>query len=107
MTNGRPAGVTMYRTRIRWPRVAGLLVVVAAVGAVLGGQLPGSSSSTATAPAASRISVPHGELGPPDAPTGALGEADGAVPAGATVFDGAIPGVAKLAPALLGALRQA
>ena len=38
---------------------------------------------------------------------GALGEADGAVPDGTTVFDDAIPGVANLDPALLGALRQA
>jgi zinc D-Ala-D-Ala carboxypeptidase len=36
-----------------------------------------------------------------------LGEADGAVPAGTTVFDDEIPGVAKLAPALLRALRKA
>jgi zinc D-Ala-D-Ala carboxypeptidase len=38
---------------------------------------------------------------------GALGEADGAVPAGTTIFDDAIPGVAKLDPALLAALRRA
>jgi LAS superfamily LD-carboxypeptidase LdcB len=38
---------------------------------------------------------------------GALGEADGAVPAGTTVFDDVVPGVAKLDPALLGALRRA
>ena len=38
---------------------------------------------------------------------GALGEADGAVPDGTTVFDDEIPGVANLDPALLGALRQA
>ena len=38
---------------------------------------------------------------------GALGEADGAVPDGTTVFDDAIPGVANLDQALLGALRQA
>jgi zinc D-Ala-D-Ala carboxypeptidase len=37
----------------------------------------------------------------------ALGEADGAVPDGTTVFDDEIPGVAKLAPALLDALRRA
>jgi LAS superfamily LD-carboxypeptidase LdcB len=37
----------------------------------------------------------------------ALGAADGAVPDGTTVFDDAIPGVAKLDPALLGALRRA
>jgi len=38
---------------------------------------------------------------------GPLGEADGHVPAGTTVFDNAVPGVAKLDPALLGALRRA
>jgi hypothetical protein len=36
-----------------------------------------------------------------------LGEADGAVPDGVTVFDEDIPAVAKLDPDLLGALRQA
>jgi hypothetical protein len=37
---------------------------------------------------------------------GALGEADGLVPEGTTVFDD-VPGVAKLNPSLLNALRQA
>jgi LAS superfamily LD-carboxypeptidase LdcB len=37
----------------------------------------------------------------------ALGEADGAIPDGTTVFDDAVPGVANLDPALLGALREA
>nr|ADU56084.1 hypothetical protein CA878-6 [uncultured organism CA878] len=37
----------------------------------------------------------------------ALGEADGAIPAGATVFDDGVPGVANLDPAFLGALRRA
>jgi hypothetical protein len=37
----------------------------------------------------------------------ALGEADGAVPSGTTVFDSHVPGVANLDPALLGALRRA
>ena len=36
-----------------------------------------------------------------------LGEEDGAVPDGVTVFDDEIPAVAKLDPALLGALRRA
>jgi hypothetical protein len=36
-----------------------------------------------------------------------LGEADGAVPDGTTVFDDGVPGVANLDPALLGALRRA
>jgi zinc D-Ala-D-Ala carboxypeptidase len=38
---------------------------------------------------------------------GALGEADGVVPDGTTVFDDEVPGVAKLGPGLLGALRRA
>ena len=38
---------------------------------------------------------------------GALGEADGVVPEGVTVFDDETPAVANLDPALLGALRQA
>src|SRR6266508_2064444 len=49
-----------------------------------------------------------GGADPGDKPhRGALGEADGAVPDGTTVFDDEIPGVANLDPALLGALRQA
>ncbi len=36
-----------------------------------------------------------------------IGEVDGAVPDGTTVFDNRIPGVARLAPALLDALRRA
>jgi len=36
-----------------------------------------------------------------------LGEADGAVPAGTTVFDNDVPGVSNLDPALLTALRRA
>ena len=78
-----------------------------AIAAVLVYELAASLSPTA----ASHVDV-HGEQ--PDAPSWvlrehrvALGEADGAVPEGTTVFDDAIPGVAKLDPALLGALRQA
>ena len=40
-------------------------------------------------------------------PRGPLGEADGAVPDGTTVFDDEIPGVANLDAALLDALRRA
>jgi hypothetical protein len=116
VTYGRPARRTTRRIRIRWTRVAGLLVVVAAFAAVLGDQLAASSSSTAspssTAPpsstAASPIDVPRREHhGVRSEHRGALGEADGAVPDGATVFDDEIPGVANLDPALLGAVRQA
>ena len=43
----------------------------------------------------------------PSARRGVRGEADGAVPDGATVFDDRLPGVANLDPALLRALRRA
>jgi len=62
------------------------------------------SPSTATSP----TDVPRNEpRGLRRAHPGALGEADGAVPDGTTVFDDEIPGVGNLDPALLGALRQA
>jgi zinc D-Ala-D-Ala carboxypeptidase len=110
------SGEHLCRIRIRRIRVAGLLVVIAAIAAALGSQLLASSSSTATSPS----DVPRSEhrglrgehrgaLGAPGAPgeRGALGEADGAVPDGTTVFDDEIPGVANLDSDLLGAVRQA
>jgi zinc D-Ala-D-Ala carboxypeptidase len=112
MTYSEPARTTTRRVRIRWIRVAGLLAVIAAIGALLGNQLP--ASSTAASPTHVPRSEHRGALGEPDgAPVlpsehrGALGEADGAVPDGTTVFDDGVPGVASLDPALLGALRQA
>ena len=101
MTHSEPARATTRRIRIRRIRVAGLLVVIAAIAAALGHQLPASSSSTAASTAASPIDVPRSEH------RGALGEADGAVPDGTTVFDDEVPGVANLDPDLLGALRRA
>jgi zinc D-Ala-D-Ala carboxypeptidase len=101
MTYSEPARTTTRRI----PRilVAGLLVITAIAGA-LGYQLLASSSSTAAAP----IDVLRGEdRGLRSEHRGALGEADGAVPDGTTVFDDEIPGVANLDPDLLGALRQA
>ena len=134
MTYSKPARTTTRRhpartTTRRIPRilVAGLLVVFATIAAALGYQSLAPSSSTAESP----IDVLRGEhraLPAPGSPSGgrgtllsgpapheaarwsqraSLGEADGAVPAGATVFDDEIPGVANLDPALLGALRQA
>jgi hypothetical protein len=95
MTFGEPARATTRRI----PRilVAGLLVVIAAIAAALGNQLLAPSSSTAASPT-DVLRSDH---------LGALGEADGAVPDGTTVFDDQIPGVANLDPALLGALRRA
>jgi zinc D-Ala-D-Ala carboxypeptidase len=106
VTYSQPARTTTHRSRgrirIRRIRVAGLVVVVAAI-AALGYQSLASSSSTATSP----TDVPRSEPpGPRGEDRGALGEADSAVPDGATVFDD-FPAVANLDPALLGALRQA
>jgi D-alanyl-D-alanine carboxypeptidase len=98
MIHTEPARRTAYRTRIRWSRAAGLFVASAAIGAVLGHQRHPSTSPTATAPAHVRD---HREQ------RAALGEADGAVPDGTTVFDSAVPGVARLDPVFLGVLRQA
>ena len=105
MTYSGPARTTTRRIRIRRIRVAGLLVVIAAIAAALGSQLLASSSSTASSPstAASRRST----VAFASEHRGALGEADGAVPDGTTVFDDEVPGVANLDPALLGALRRA
>jgi hypothetical protein len=96
MAGSGPSRPAAPRIRIRRIRVAGLFVVIAAIAAVLASQLPASSSSTAS----SSSGVPRIEHRAP------LGEADGAVPDGTTVFDDD-PGVANLDPALLGALRQA
>jgi D-alanyl-D-alanine carboxypeptidase len=116
VTYRQPARPTTHRVRTRRIRAAGLLVVIAAIAGALGDQLPASSSSTAAptyvppterpgAPGDRGRAVPRGTT--VGAHRGALGEADGAVPDGTTVFDDESPGVAKLDPALLGALRQA
>jgi len=101
VTHSRPARPTTRRIRIRRIRVAGPLVVIAAIAAALGYQSLASSSS----PAASPIDVPRSEHR--GLPNEHRGESDSAVPDGATVFDDRIPGVANLDPDLLGALRRA
>ena len=78
-------------------RVGVVLVVLAAIAAALDHQWPASSASPS-----SRAPSIHA---PRAAQHGPLGEADGALPDGTTVFDDALPGVARLDPALLGALR--
>jgi zinc D-Ala-D-Ala carboxypeptidase len=112
MTYRQPARTTTRRI----PRilVAGLLVVIAAIAAARSYELLASSSSTAASPTDVLRSEhrrapgePDGALVLPSEPPGALGEADGAVPDGTTVFDDEVPGVANLDPDLLGALRQA
>jgi hypothetical protein len=104
VTSTQPARATTRRIRARRIRVAGLLVVTAAIAAALGDQSLVSSSSTTPSPLKALRSE-HRD--PPGDDGGALGEADGAVPDGTTVFDDRIAGVANLDPALLGALREA
>jgi zinc D-Ala-D-Ala carboxypeptidase len=91
MTYSRPAQTARRRTR---STILAVLVVVAALIGALGYQ---SLASSAAPP----LGVLHGDH------HDALGEADGVVPDGVTVFDDESPAVANLDPALHGALRQA
>ena len=88
-------------------RVAVLLIALGVI-AALSYEWPASSSSTdsASPTATAPVHVPRRERRPA-APRGGLGEAGGAIPDGTTVFDGTVPGVAKLDPDLLAALRRA
>jgi D-alanyl-D-alanine carboxypeptidase len=118
VTYRRAARTTTRRIRIRWIRVVGVGVAFAAITAALGYQVLDSASSTAASAIDVVRSAPRGLPSehrglPSERPAlrnehrAALGEADGAVPDGTTVFDDEIPGVANLDPALLGALRRA
>jgi zinc D-Ala-D-Ala carboxypeptidase len=116
----RPVRATTRRIRIRRRRAGGALVAIAAIAVALGFTSL-LSSSTISPP--SMVSPPVGMPSPsavrsPSTPASrvngsrnerrdALGEADGALPNGTTVFDQELPGVAKLDPALLRALRRA
>jgi zinc D-Ala-D-Ala carboxypeptidase len=105
---GPPQRRTIYRSRIRGFRVAVLLVVLGALAAALGSRSPVSSVSPASSrPTASAPSTAEPPVDRRGERRGRLGEADGAVPNGTTVFDDEVPGVAKLDPALLRALRRA
>ena len=116
MTYSKRARTTTRRIRIRRSRIAGLLVVIVAIAAVLRYQSLASSSSTAALPVdVLRSASPSRNASRPVLPSTissrsehrrAFGEADGVVPDGTTVFDD-VPGVANLDPALLRALRRA
>jgi zinc D-Ala-D-Ala carboxypeptidase len=96
MTRNPPLARTTIR-RFHWLLGAGLLLVITAITVTLVAQVPEFPSPSAASPLNSLRSEHRG----------ALGEAGGAVPDGVTVFDDAIPAVAKLDPELLKALRQA
>jgi zinc D-Ala-D-Ala carboxypeptidase len=105
MSGSNPARTPARRTRSTI--LAALVVVSAALIGVLGYQSLAVPSSSATSPIAAepRAHRPHDSLHGDR--HGALGQADGVVPEGVTVFDDEFPAVANLDPALLGALRQA
>jgi hypothetical protein len=87
------------------------VVVIVAIAAALGDQVLASSSPTPASPVhvvrSPSRGAPSEPRGLPRERRGPLGVADGAVPAGTTVFAGDVPAVAKLDPALLDALRRA
>jgi zinc D-Ala-D-Ala carboxypeptidase len=80
--------------RAGWLVLVGLAVVIAAITGTLGFQsVPSSATSVGEVPRSDHRA--------------ALGEADGLVPDGASVFDDELPAVANLDPSLLKALRRA
>ena len=126
MSYSEPARTAARRTR------SITLAALVATCAVLTGVLVDQSLASSSSSAASSIDPPAGDqapavtgiesvpAGPPGGrrqddhegrdgrhPSTPLGEEHGAVPDGVTVFDDEIPAVAKLDPALLGALQQA
>ncbi|MFI5658739.1 M15 family metallopeptidase [Streptomyces sp. NPDC051684] len=90
----------------------GLVVVAAVVATVLGLQSPRSSSASPPAkapptPTHSSDSAPAPMESRQRGGQNAVGEADGVVPDGVTVFDDTTPAVGELDPDLLKALRRA
>ena len=112
MSYSEPARTAARRTRST--TLTGLVVL----GATLLGVLAYQSLASSSLSAASPIESPQPPPGAPrwhdederrhrGHPANGLGEEDGAVPDGVTVFDDEVPAVAKLDRALLGALRRA
>lgn len=106
MTRSGLTQLRARRVRVRRMRAAGVLVAVAVLGVVLGSKaMESPSTRTMLTTIASHRNAPARTEHRP-ARRGSLGVADGAVPDGTTIAD-AIPGVTKLDPALLDALRRA
>ncbi|MCX5536959.1 M15 family metallopeptidase [Streptomyces sp. NBC_00006] len=90
--------------------VIGLVVIAAVVATVLGLRSPRSSSASPPTKAwvtPSSTSAPSPMESRERGGQNAVGEADGVVPDGVTVFDDTTPAVGRLDPDLLKALRQA
>jgi D-alanyl-D-alanine carboxypeptidase len=95
MSSSEPPRTAVRRTR------SSVRVAVIVVGAALVGIQGYQSLVPSSLSAAPPVDVVHGDR------HGGLGEADGVVSDGVTVFDDELPAVANLDPALLTALRQA
>jgi zinc D-Ala-D-Ala carboxypeptidase len=80
-----------------------VLLAIAAIAAALGSKSLVPPSLTVPSPSSAASPVDRSR----DEQRAALGEAGGAVPDGTTVFDDEVPGVAKLDPRLLAAVRRA
>jgi zinc D-Ala-D-Ala carboxypeptidase len=115
MSDSRPARTALHQSRATFTAL--LLVVATLIGVVGCRPLTGASSQASpdAAPSA-RLSprllpgdVPRDPLGrrQVDGDRLGLGVADGELPDGVTVFDDTYPGVARLDPALVAALRRA
>jgi zinc D-Ala-D-Ala carboxypeptidase len=111
-------------TRIRWLVAVALTALLALATAAIGHSVPRTPSSSppmslarssAAGPSSTDTPSSAGRAAPVPAPSrldsaprgGELGEADGVVPDGVTVFDDDTPAVANLDPVLLAALREA
>ncbi|TDE36510.1 peptidase M15 [Actinomadura sp. 6K520] len=98
--------------RIRRFLAVGLVLGIAAIAAALGHRswnaAPSSPEPLWSSSVASPLpSSPAPPSKPPPKRRGAVGEADGVVPYGVTVFDDGVPAVTNLDPDLLAALRRA
>jgi hypothetical protein len=113
---GRPTGhddvptqpVAVRHHQAARPRRASICIAVAVVIAIIGALGHPSwagSSRPAVTPARQTDGVPRDQPGSDGG--GAVGQADGVVPDGVTVFDAGFPAVAELDPGLLTALRRA
>ncbi|TDD96729.1 M15 family metallopeptidase [Actinomadura rubrisoli] len=111
-----PVSTPKASRKVHWILGVGLVLVIVVISAVLGYQSQKSSSSSAAsrsftaspqkAPRGAQPGAP-GENGPRSERRGPVGEDDGLVPDGVTVFADATPAVAKLDRDLLKALRRA
>jgi D-alanyl-D-alanine carboxypeptidase len=100
-----PPSTRKASRKIYWIAGIGLIVVIAMISAALGYQSQNSSPSSAASWSFSTASPSNGprsehrtapgKNAPRPELRGAIGEADGVVPDGVTVFDDAIPAVAN------------